>query len=147
MLRFTFRFYDNSSIVNPACLTDNITSWHWAFGDGGTATYTVVTDTVKHTYATCGPKNITLTVTTNNNCTNVNTMTGDTVFCLPIVSAPPSFSICPGMATAPQTFTSTVLNGGPAFTVWYTKYPITNTGMTIVDTLGFDVFQIGRAHV
>ncbi|MHB8258662.1 MAG: PKD domain-containing protein [Bacteroidia bacterium] len=133
-------FMDSSFVVNPACLTDNITSWHWDFGDGGTATYTIVTDTVKHTYATCGPKNITLTITTNNNCTNINTMTGDTVFCLPVVSAPPSFSICPGMATAPQTFTSTVVNGGPAFTVWYTKYPLTNTGMTIVDTLGFDVF-------
>ncbi|HKC69896.1 MAG TPA: gliding motility-associated C-terminal domain-containing protein, partial [Bacteroidia bacterium] len=79
------------------------------------------------------------TVSTNFNCTASGSAV-DSVFCLPQVVAPPSFSICPGMATNPQTFTATVANGGPAFTVWYTNYPITNTGMTIADTLGFDVF-------
>jgi len=135
-------FVDSSFIQNPDCLNDQITSWQYAFGDGGTAAYTSTTlpDTIKHTYASCGAYNITLTVTTTNGCTNSNTLTGDTVFCIPTVSVPPSFSICPGMATATQTFTSTVTNGGPAYTVWYTHYPITNTGMTIADTLGLDVF-------
>ena len=135
-------FIDSSYVQNPACLNDQITSWQYTFGDGGTATYNSATlpDTIKHTYAACGPYNITLTITTNNNCTNTNTLTGDTVFCIPTVSVPPSFSICPGMATTAQTFTAAVANGGPAYTIWYTNYPTTNTGMTIVDTLGLDVF-------
>ncbi len=137
-------FIDSSFVQNPSCLNDNITSWQYTFGDGGTATYnsTTLPDTIKHTYASCGPYNITLTVTTNNGCTNTNTLTGDTVFCIPTVSVSPNFSICPGMPTAAQTFTSAVGNGGPAFTYWETKYPITNTGMTIADTAGFDVFPV-----
>ncbi len=113
-------FVDSSFIQNPPCLNDQITTWQWAFGDGQTITYNTGTlpDTVKHTYAVCGPYNITLTVTTNNNCTNVNTLTGDTVFCLPVVSAPPNFSVCPGAATPMQTFTTTCTNGGTPFAIW-----------------------------
>ena len=135
-------FVDSSFVQNPACLSDQITSWNYDFGDGQQGNYTPATlpDTIKHTYATCGAYNISATVTTNNGCTFTNTLTGDTVFCLPVVTAPPSFSICPGVATTPQTFTSTVTNGGPAFTVWFTDYPVTNTGMNINDTLGYDVF-------
>ncbi len=128
-------FIDSSSILNPACLNDHIISWQWAFGDGGTATYNSSTlpDTVKHTYATCGPYNITLTVTTNNGCSNVNTLTGDTVFCLPVVTAPPSFSICPNMPVVTQTFSTTVTNGGPAFSEWLSFS--THTGMPATDSI------------
>ncbi len=89
-------FVDSSFIQNPPCLNDNITTWQWSFGDGSTITYNIGTlpDTVKHIYALCGPYNITLTVTTNNNCTNVNTLTGDTVFCIPSVVASSDFSVC-----------------------------------------------------
>ena len=135
-------FIDSSFVQNPSCMNDQIISWNYDFGDGQTSTYnnTSLPDTIKHTYLNCGAYNITLTVTTNNNCINTNTFTGDSVFCLPVVSAPPSFSICPGLATPTQTFTSTVTNGGPAYTIWFTNYPITNTGMNINDTLGYDVF-------
>ncbi len=113
-------FIDGSYITNPSCLNDHITSWQWVFGDGLAATYTAgaLPDTVKHTYASCGAYNITLTVTTNNGCSSTVTLTGDTLFCLPVVSAPSSFSICPGEATPIQTFTATCANGGVPTTVW-----------------------------
>lgn len=113
-------FIDSSFVQNPPCLNDQIVSWQWSFGDGQTATYNTATlpDTIKHTYAVCNPYNITLTVTTNNNCTNVNTLTGDTVFCIPSVVASPDFSVCPGAPTPTQTFTTTCANGGTPFTVW-----------------------------
>ncbi len=122
-------FMDVSTVTNPACLNDQITSWQWSFGDGQTSTNTVFTDTVKHTYAACGPYNITLTVTTNNNCTNTVTLTGDTVFCLPVVTAPPNFSVCPGAATPVQTFTTTCTNGGTPTAIWFQSLSnIDNTG-------------------
>ena len=124
-------FMDVSTITNPACLNDQITSWQWSFGDGGTANYTSATlpDTIKHAYAVCGSYNITLTVTTNNNCTNTVTLTGDTVFCIPVVTAPPNFSVCPGAATPVQTFTSVCANGGTPITVWFQSLAnVDNTG-------------------
>jgi gliding motility-associated-like protein len=134
-------FMDSSYVKNPACLNDVITSWQWAFGDGGTTTYTTgaLPDTVKHTYAACGPYNITLTVTTNNNCINTNTLTGDTVFCLPVVTPPPSFSVCPNMPVAAQTFSTTVTNGGPASAFWLAFS--THSGMPATDSIngGTDV--------
>ena len=129
--------YDLSTLTNPPGINDALTNWNWNFGDGFTTATTV--DSANHTYALCGTYTISYTVSTNFNC-SVSGSASDTVFCLPIVTAPPSFSICPGMATAPQTFTSTVGNGGPAVTVWFTNYPLTNTGMTITDTSGLNVF-------
>ena len=126
-------FKDSSFIQNPACLTDKITSWQWSFGDGNTANYTTATlpDTVKYTYANCGPYNITLTVTTNNGCTNTNSLTGDTVFCLPVVTGPLDFSVCPGFTTPGQNFTTTCANGGDPTAVWFQSLkdiPSNNTG-------------------
>jgi len=127
-------FIDMSSVSNPSCLNDQITSWQWAFGDGVTATFTTgtVPDTVKHTYASCGAYNITMTVTTNSGCSNTIALTGDSVFCLPVVSAPPSFSICPGTTVPLQTFTSTVANGGPASAAWLALS--TRTGVPAIDS-------------
>ncbi len=134
-------FIDGSSIQNPPCLNDHISSWHLDFGDGQIGTYiNTVPDTIMHTYANCGGYNISMTAISSFGCIDATIFTGDSVFCLPVVTAPPSFSICPGMATSSQTFTSTVNNGGPAYTIWFTNYPVTNTGMTINDTLGYDVF-------
>ena len=124
-------FVDGSFIQSPTCLHDSIISWHWDFGDGGATTFnnTNKPDTVKHTYALCGPYNITLTVTTNNNCTNAGTLMGDTVFCLPQLTAPQNFSVCPGAATPVQTFTTTCANGGTAYAQWFQSFTnVNNTG-------------------
>jgi gliding motility-associated-like protein len=124
-------FVDSSFIQNPACLNDQITSWSYDLGDGTTIPYTSASlpDTIKHTYANCGPYNITLTVKTNNNCTNTNTLPGDTVFCLPVVSAPPNFSVCPGAATPIQNFTTTCANGGNPTAFWFQSLAnVDNTG-------------------
>ena len=126
-------FKDSSFIQNPPCLTDKITSWQYSFGDGNTGNYTAATlpDTIKHIYANCGPYNISLTVTTNNGCTNTNSLTGDTVFCLPVVTGPSDFSVCPGFATPGQTFTTTCANGGDPTAFWFQSLktpPSNNTG-------------------
>ena len=129
------KFVDGSSIVNPGCLNDVITSWYWSYGDGGPQDLynnSNLPDTVKHTYPFCGGFNVTLTVTTDNGCKNTNTLTGDTVYCIPIVTTPPSFSICPGGNAPVQTFTSTCANGGTPTTYWFASS--THTGMPATDS-------------
>ena len=124
-------FVDSSFVQNPACLSDQIVSWNYDFGDGQTANYTASTlpDTIMHTYANCGAYNITATVTTNNGCTFSNTITGDTVFCLPVVTGPTDFSVCPGSATPVQTFSTTCGNGGTPFSEWFQSLSnVDNTG-------------------
>ncbi|HTA62363.1 MAG TPA: PKD domain-containing protein, partial [Bacteroidia bacterium] len=117
-------FLDGSVIQNPACLSDQITAWSYDFGDGTVTPFTSANipispaDSIKHTYATCGPKNIIVTVTTNNACTNTSTLIGDTVFCPPVVVAPLDYTVCPGAPTPVQAFTTTCINGGNAFSVW-----------------------------
>jgi gliding motility-associated-like protein len=111
-------FTDGSSLTNIGCITDHITSWNWNFGDNQTANNTTAPGTFSHTYATCGPYNITLTVTTNNNCVSSFTLTGDTVFCTPVVTPPANLLVCPNTSVPTQLFTATVTNGGPAHSKW-----------------------------
>src|SRR6185437_3606186 len=133
-------FVDFSFINNPPGINDNITSWNWNYGDGNSSPLPSST----YTYATCGVYSISITVTTNFNCTN--TLNGtDTVFCLPQVTAPPSFSICPATAvtSAQTTFTTTCAApawGVPAAIVFVNNpNPINNTttthgGIPLADT-------------
>lgn len=124
-------FVDSSFVQNPACLNDHITSWTYDFGDGVVTPYTSATlpDTIKHTYAVCGPYNITATVTTNNGCTFSNTLPGDTVFCIPTVVGPVDFTVCPTAATPVQTFTTTCGNGGTPQAQWFQSMTtVNNTG-------------------
>jgi gliding motility-associated-like protein len=129
-------FIDGSTVKNLApCLTDQIVSWSYDLGDGTVMPFTAATiptgaaDTIKHTYAACGPKNITVTVTTNNGCINVATLIGDTVFCPPTVVGPIDFTVCPGKPTPVQTFTTTCANGGNPTSVWFQSLTnVDNTG-------------------
>ena len=148
------QFIDSSFVQNPPCLNDQVTSWQWDFGDGNPITTfnsTTLPDTINYIYALCGTYNITLTVTTGNGCTNVNTLTGDNVFCLPFVTAPPSFSICPGTAvtTAQIAFTTTCalpsvgpaesiifVNNNPFFPNSYATF--THGGIPLADTVDFN---------
>ena len=136
-------FVDSSFVQNPACLNDHITSWIYDFGDGTTTPYTSANlpDTIKHTYAVCGPYNITATVTTNNGCTFSNTLPGDTVFCIPTVVGPVNFTVCPSAATPVQTFTTTCANGGTPTAQWFQSMTnINNTGAppNFLNPGGFD---------
>jgi len=123
-------FVDSSYVVNPSCLNDNITSWSWNFGDGtGAHVMTTMPDTLKYNYAACGPYNITLIVTTSNTCTNTATLTGDTIYCPPIVTAPLDFTVCPGANTPVQTFNTVCSNGGTPTTIWFQSLGnVNNTG-------------------
>jgi gliding motility-associated-like protein len=137
-------YTDLSTITNPAGINDVIITWSWAFGDGGTSTL----PSPSYTYATCGVYSPSLTVTSNFSCTATAVAT-ETVFCLPTVTAPPSFSICPGkpVASAQTTFTTTCASpafGTPAAIVFVNNpNPTNNTtsthgGIPLADTVDVD---------
>ena len=121
-------FTDGSSVTNPPCLNEQVNSWNWNFGDGQTAQNTTSPGTFTHAYASCGAYNITLTVSTGNGCTNTFTLTNDTVYCLPVVTAPASFSVCPNTNVPGQLFTTVVSSGGPAYCNWVAAS--NNSGMS-----------------
>jgi gliding motility-associated-like protein len=135
----------SSSVVNPTGITDAITTYTWSFGDGTpNSNLSVLT----HTYATCGSYSVSIGVTTNFGCTDV--ISGlDTVYCLPHVVAPPSFSICPGtpVASTKTTFTTTCAQPSLGFpiAIYFVNNPnpTTNTttphgGIPIADTSGIN---------
>lgn len=114
---------DNSPIAdftfpNPWCLSDPIdftdasngnggviTNWDWDFGDGNTST----NQNPSHTYATAGPHNVSLTVTTGNGCTNTITQA------VTLEPDPtPDFTFAPGCPGAPSQFTDASVAGGTA---------------------------------
>jgi hypothetical protein len=113
-------FINNSLVESPVSISDSINLLQWDYGDGSANTFNTNSepDTLKHTYAACGAYNITLTVTTVYGCTDHAMLIGDTVFCLPVVIAPASFTVCPGTFVPPGTFTTTVANGGPPACYW-----------------------------
>ncbi|MHB8400764.1 MAG: PKD domain-containing protein [Bacteroidia bacterium] len=137
-------FSNTSTVTNPTGINDSITNWNWTFGDGASSP----TPSPTHTYAACGSYTIGLTVTTSFNCTNTVSGT-DTVYCLPVATAPPSFSICPGtLVTSTQTTFSTTCAQpmiAPPATIYFTNNPnpITNHtsthgGIPLADTVGFN---------
>lgn len=67
-------FTDQSTVSSG-----NITQWNWDFGDGNTSNQQNPT----HNYAAAGTYNVTLTVTSNNNCTGSTNMQV-TVFAQPV---------------------------------------------------------------
>jgi gliding motility-associated-like protein len=89
----------------------NITSWAWTFGDGGTSTLQNPT----HIYATAGIYNVSLTVTSNNNCDSTYKSTV-TVYPIPV----PAFTAttpCLGNATV-FTNSSSITSGSIANWNW-----------------------------
>jgi len=135
------QFVDASTLTNPVGINDNITTWNWSYGDGNSSPLASPT----YTYAICNVYTVSLTVTTNFNCTNTISGT-DTVYCLPTVTAPASFSICPGTpVTSAQTTFVTTCNapsyGIPAAIVFVNNpNPTNNTttthgGIPLADTV------------
>ncbi|HEX7414736.1 MAG TPA: PKD domain-containing protein [Bacteroidia bacterium] len=137
-------FSSTSTVSNPPGINDAITSWNWTFGDGGSSP----TPSPTHTYAACGSYTVGLTVATSFNCTNTISGT-DTVYCLPVATAPPSFSICPGtlVTSAQTTFSTTCALPmiAPPATIYFTNNPnpnnntsTTHGGIPLADTVGFN---------
>ena len=134
-------FTDASAINNPSGLNDAITNWSWNFGDG----YNSTLPAPSHTYAACGIYSVALTVKSNFNCTNTM-YANDTVFCLPTVSAPPSFSICPGTPVNNTQTTFTVTGAAPQYgtpeTIYFVNNPNPTTkthgGIPLADTVGYN---------
>ena len=90
-----------------------ITDRSWNFGDGGTQTTT--SPTVTHTYTNGGPYQVSLTVTTSDNCTGTQTLPVSIQFA-PVAAFTVSSSLC---IQAPVQFTdNSQLNGGSQVTQW-----------------------------
>ncbi len=70
------QFTDNSTISDG---TQALFTYAWTFGDGGTSNVA----SPNHTYATSGPFNVTLTVTSNNGCIDDSTRVMDQVYAEP----------------------------------------------------------------
>ncbi len=132
-----------SIVTNPPGINDAITTYTWSFGDGTpNSNLSVLT----HTYATCGSYSVSIGVTTNFGCTDI--ISGlDTVYCLPHVAPPPSFSICPGtpVASTKTTFTTTCAQPSLGFpiAIYFIDNPnptthttTPNCGIPIADTSG-----------
>ena len=118
---------------NPWCLSDpitftdasngngtTITNWAWDFGDGTTGTGQVPG---AHTYATVGPHNVSLTVTTNAGCT------GTVVYPVTLEPDPtPDFIFAPGCPGSPSGFTDASIPGGTStITGWSWDFGDGNT--------------------
>jgi len=80
----------NSCVNTPVQFTDlstamygYITGWHWDFGDGSSTTVAFPNNpNVSHVFPGAGTYNVSLSITTNDGCTNVKTKTV-TVYTLP----------------------------------------------------------------
>ncbi len=95
--------------------TGTIASNSWNFGDPTSANNTSALDSASHIYTAPGPYNVTLTVTTNNNCV-AKIPFKDTIFPLPKVAFTPK-NICQGI---PENFVDqSAVPGGTIFAqIW-----------------------------
>lgn len=87
----------NDNTPNPT--DSNITLWSWDFGDPGSAGNTSADQDAIHTFAEAGDYTITLTVTTNFNCSNT-VQTVKTISQTPVAD----FSYTPPCVETPVTF-------------------------------------------
>ncbi len=118
-----------SMVTNPACVGDpvaffgtgaGVTGWLWDFKDGSTNG----SQNPLHSYLTPGPRNVMLTVTDAEGCTNMNSLIL-IINALPATAAitvgPPGLTICVGMSvnlTAPS---------GLGYTYFWSDSPATTT--------------------
>jgi len=80
-------FTDQSSVT-----AGNISQWLWNFGDGTTSTQ----QNPVHNYSSTGPFNVTLTVTTNNGCSDDSVKIMDKIYAQPIASFSAPADVCAG---------------------------------------------------
>ncbi len=81
------QFTDQSSVS-----AGNISQWSWNFGDGTTSTQR----NPVHNYSSTGPFNVTLTVTTNNGCSDDSVKLMDKVYAQPLAAFSAPAEICNG---------------------------------------------------
>jgi gliding motility-associated-like protein len=108
--------FTDASVVNSG----TITAWNWNFGDGSTS----VQQNPSHTYLNPGTYNVTLTVTTNNNC-SASGIQPATVHELPVADFSVS-NICLGF---PAQFTD-ISTTGSGSTVSNWQWDFGNAGAT-----------------
>lgn len=111
----TANFSSSSTIASGS-----ITGYAWDFGDAATGTGASVT----HNYSTVGPFNVSLTVTSDQGCTDTKTQALNTIYAEPqaAFSAPPE--VCNG---APVTFTESSTAPGSSVAQWQWDFGDGNT--------------------
>lgn len=107
-----------------------INQWIWNFGDGNSTTLNMPsTGSTSHTYATTGTYNITLTVVTNNGCTDTETHTLH-IQNGPIAAFNQSLVLCQGQQV--QFSNQSSANGGSPINQWFWDFGDPASG--IMDT-------------
>lgn len=91
---------------------NSITGWLWNFGDGSPPSNV---QNPLHNYSGLGPYNVSLTVTTNNGCTDTRVKTLNTIYAEPQAAFTWPPEVCLGN---PANFTSTSTAPGSTVTQW-----------------------------
>jgi gliding motility-associated-like protein len=85
----TTQFTDLTTIADG---TQNLFTWSWNFGDGGTSNL----QSPVHNYSSLGPFNVVLTVTSNNGCVDDSTKIMNTVYAQPQSNFTAPAEVCHG---------------------------------------------------
>ncbi|MES2284736.1 MAG: PKD domain-containing protein [Bacteroidota bacterium] len=112
---------DDVTFTNASTPVGTITNWTWTFGD---LTLPSLSPSPTHDYSSCGSKNVTLVVTSNNGCIDSN-LQSVVVYCNPVASYTAN-GVCLNDGTL-FTNTTTVAGSTIATTNW-------NFGDTTTDT-------------
>jgi gliding motility-associated-like protein len=100
---------------------NTITNWLWNFGDGSPPS---TVQNPLHNYSGLGPYNVSLTVTTNNGCTDTRVKTLNTIYAEPQAAFTWPPEVCLG---SPASFTSTSTAPGSTVTGWNWNFGDGNT--------------------
>ena len=100
---------------------NTITNWLWNFGDGSP---TSTQQNPLHNYSGTGPYNVSLTVTTNNGCTDIKTEAINSIYAEPQAAFSWPAEVCMG---SPANFTSTSTAPGSTVTGWSWNFGDGNT--------------------
>ncbi len=108
--------FSSSSTISSG----TITGYNWNFGDGNTAS----TASATHTYASTGPFNVTLTVVSDNGCTDDSTSVLNTIYAEPQASFSAPAELCLGTAIS---FNDQSIAPGSSITGWSWNFGDGNT--------------------
>ena len=108
---------------------NTITDWNWNFGDGSPNS---TAQNPLHNYAGVGPYTVTLTVTTNNGCTNTRVRTVNTINAEPQAAFNWPAEVCTG---SPAAFTDNSTAPGSTVTGWNWNFGDPASGANNTSTL------------
>ncbi|MFI5142048.1 MAG: PKD domain-containing protein, partial [Bacteroidia bacterium] len=126
---YPIKFYNGTTVQNPAGLHDTLISYLLDFGDGFSSN---ALDSTSHNYAVCGTYTIYVTATSNFNCVSSGSGVIN-IYCLPTINiASDSATICAGNTT------TLIASGAQSYT-WSTSATTTSIAVTPTSTTTYSV--------